>query len=71
MEQPYITVTLEVSGYEEALLSRMHDHLRQCLRDWYPSLSYGEVRIAYQDQEQRDQDAQLEPAPDTWDEDAD
>lgn len=62
----YITITLELSGYDEGLLLALHDELRQCLRAHAADISYGELHIAYQDQEQRGQDAHLEPAPESW-----
>lgn len=61
MESPYITLTLEVSGTDDNAMQAFHDELRQWLWRWTPKLAYGELRIAYQDQDQINQDAQLEP----------
>lgn len=67
MDTPYITVTLEVSGYSDAVMTDLHTHLRDCLREWHPFLSYGELHIAYQDQDQIEDDATVTPAPeDAW-----
>lgn len=66
MGDAYITITLELSGYAEGELTAIHEHLRTLLRVWKPALAYGELRIAYQDQEQIDEDAQLEPTPPAW-----
>lgn len=60
MDRLYITVTLEISGYDATALQLYHADLQERLRRWHPCLSYGEVTIAYQDQAQLDADAQGE-----------
>ena len=68
MDRPYITVTVEISGYDATALHLYHADLQESLRLWHPCLSYGEVTIAYQDQGQIEADAQGETLADedTW-----
>lgn len=61
MEQPYITLTLEVSSTDDTVMQILHRELQEKLWGWTSYLAYGELRIAYQDQAQIDQDATLEP----------
>lgn len=66
MDNAYITITLELSGDAEEELTAIHEQLRTLLRLWKPVLAYGEVRIAYQDQEHIHKDAQLESDAESW-----
>ena len=57
----YITVTLQISGYDEGMLLLYQTDLRELLRQWKYSLTWGELHISYQDQAQIEHDAQLDP----------
>ena len=62
----YITVTLDVGGYDEDVLLDLHAQLRDLLQSWRSTLTYCELNLVYQDEEQIDQDAQLHAEPDVW-----
>ena len=59
----YITVTLELSGEDDEALSEAHANLRDLLALWRDQLTYASLTIAYQDQAQIAQDAQVEVDP--------
>lgn len=62
----YTTVTLEISSDNPTLMEGIHALAKQLVSMYKDQVDYGEVRIAYQNQAQINQDAEVEAEAETW-----